>query len=153
MSIEYSIREIESNDYHKGFMNVINVFTTQPSVISFEDFEEHLKRTIKQNAVILVAEHDNTIVGTLKILKEYKLHNNLTLMAHIEDVVVDVKYRNLKVASSLLREALEYTKDCYKVTLSCKPELVPLYEKTGFSQVGITFTLYNATSSAVIPSR
>ncbi len=146
------IREIETNDYHKGYMNVINIFTKNPSNISYEDFEDYLKKTINQNAIILVAEVDNKIVGTLKVLKEYKIHNNLTLMAHIEDVAVDEQFRKLKIATKLLEQALDYTKDCYKTTLSCKQELVPLYEKAGFFQAGIALTLYNLTSSSVIPS-
>ena len=146
------VREIESNDYHKGFMNVINIFTKNPSSISFDDFEEYLRKINNQNAIILVAEVENTIVGTVKVLKEYKLHNNLTIMAHVEDVAVDEKYRNMKIASKLLEKTLDYTKDCYKTTLSCKHELKPLYEKLGFCQTGIALTSYNFMSSSVMPS-
>jgi predicted GNAT family N-acyltransferase len=146
------IREIETNDYHKGFMDVINIFTRKATKVSYEAFDEYLKKTLNQNAIILVAESDNIIIGTLKILKEYKLHNNLTIMAHIEDVVVKDGYRHMKVASNLLEKAQEYTKDCYKTTLSCKTELIPLYETAGFSQAGIALTLYNLISSSVMPS-
>jgi predicted GNAT family N-acyltransferase len=154
MSDQYnvSIREIAIEDYYKGFMDIINIFTRNPLEVSYNGFEEYLKKTLDQNAIILVAEVDNIIIGTLKILKEYKLHNNFTMMAHIEDVVVHEDYRHMKIASSLIEKALEYTKDCYKTTLSCKTELKTLYEKAGFCQAGIALTLYNSISSSVIPS-
>lgn len=149
---QFIIREIETNDYHKGFLDTINTFTRNPTKVSYEAFDEYLKKTLNQNSIILVVEIENVIIGTLKILKEYKLHNNLTIMAHIEDVVVKEGYRHMKVASSLLKKAQEYTKDCYKTTLSCKTELKPLYENVGFSQTGIALTLYNSISSSVMPS-
>lgn len=152
MSNHCIIREISTEDYYKGFMELINVFTKHPKNISYEDFDEYLKKTLHQNSIILVAEMDNVIVGTIKILKEYKLHNNLTMMAHIEDVVVRDGYRHMKVASNLLEKTKEYTKDCYKTTLSCKTELIPLYENVGFSQAGIALTLYSSISSCVMPS-
>lgn len=148
-----SVREITPNDYYKGYMKLINIFTKNPLHVSYEEFDNCLKKISHQNSIILVAEIDNVIVGTLKILKEYKLHNNLSLMAHIEDVVVHNDFRHMKIATGLLEKALEYTKDCYKTVLSCKPELQHLYTKLGFCQTGIAFTLYNSISDSSIPSK
>lgn len=153
MSGNYIIREIEDEDYYKGFMNVVNIFTRHPSEISFADFKEYLKKTINQNAIILVAIDNNVIIGTLKVLKEYKLHNNLNLMGHIEDVAVKEEYRHMKIGSRLIEKALEYTKDCYKVVLSCKTELIPFYSRMKFIHSGNALTLYNVTSSSVKPSK
>jgi glucosamine-phosphate N-acetyltransferase len=153
MSNNYIIREIEDEDYYKGFMNVINIFTRNPIDISYNDFKEYLKKTINQNAIILVAVDNNIVIGTLKILKEYKLHNNLNLMGHIEDVAVKEEYRHMRIGSKLIEKALEYTKDCYKVVLSCKMELVSFYDKMDFIHSGVALTLYNVTSSSVKPSR
>lgn len=152
---DYVIREIEEEDYYKGFMNVINIFTRNPLDITYDDFKEYLKKTINQNAVILVAvDNDNNyIIGTLKVLIEYKLHNNLTLMGHIEDVAVKEEYRHMKIGSKLIEKALEYTKDCYKVVLSCKKELLPFYTEMKFIHSGNALTLYNFTSSSDKPSK
>lgn len=147
------IREIETEDYFKGFMDVVNVFTRNPSEINYNDFEKYLKKVINQNAIILVAVVDENIVGTLKILKEYKLHNNLTLMGHIEDVAVREDYRRMNIGRKLVEKALEYTKDCYKVVLSCKKELIPFYSKSGFIHSGDALTLYNEMSSSSNPSK
>lgn len=153
MSGNYIIREIDDEDYHKGFMNLINIFTKNPLDINYADFKEYLKKTINQNAIILVAIDNNVIIGTLKLLKEYKLHNNLNLMGHIEDVAVKEEYRHMKIGSRLIEKALEYTTDCYKVVLSCKTELVPFYHTMGFAYSGNALTLYNVTSSSVKPSK
>lgn len=138
------IRQIEIDDYNKGFLDVINTFTRHPNTITYEQFKEHLVKTIAQNAIILVAHtQDGHIVGTIKILIEYKLHNNLGKMAHIEDVVVHKDYRKQHIGTQLVEEALKYTKDCYKVVLSCKPELVAFYQRHHFNHSGSTLTLYN----------
>lgn len=153
MNRDYIIREIQTEDYFKGFMNVINIFTRNPSEMSYNDFKQYLKKVINQNAIILVAVVDDNIVGTLKILKEYKLHNNLTLMGHIEDVAVREDYRRMNIGHKLVEKALEYTKDCYKVVLSCKKELIPFYNKSGFIHSGDALTLYNEMSSSSNPSK
>lgn len=148
------IRLIEPNDYYNGFLEVINTFTKTPIKITYEQFVEHLTKAQAQNALVLVAVDDNNkIVGTVKVLIEYKLHNNLAKMAHIEDVAVHPDYRKQRIGTQLVAKALEYTTDCYKVVLSCKPELVNFYESHNFVPSGTTLTLYNATSSAVMPSR
>lgn len=154
MSIDYIIRNIEDKDYYKGFMDVINIFTRHPLEISYDAFKVYLKKTINQNAIILVAlDNNNNIIGTVKVLKEYKLHNNLNVMAHIEDVAVKEEYRHMKIGSKLIEKALEYTKDCYKVVLNCKTDLVPFYSKMRFIHSGDALTLYNLTSSSDNPSK
>lgn len=153
MNNNYIIRHIEDEDYYLGFMNLINIFTKHPLDISYNEFKEYLKKTINQNAIILVAIENNTVIGTMKLLKEYKLHNNLNMMGHIEDVVVKEEYRHRKIGSKLIEKALEYTKDCYKVVLSCKVELEPFYERMKFVHSGSALTLYNLTSSSVNPSK
>lgn len=138
------IRPIKDDDFYNGYMEVINTFTRHPNNITFEQFTEHLAKAINQNAVILVAHtNEGRIIGTVKILIEYKLHNNLTKMAHIEDVAVHKDYRKQHIGTHLVGEALKYTDDCYKVVLSCKPELVPFYERHRFNHSGSTLTLYN----------
>ena len=141
----YNIREIEDDDYYKGFMDVINIFTRNPLHINHDAFKEYLKKIKNQNAVVLVAvdNDNNNIIGTVKVIKEYKLHNNLTLMGHIEDVAVTEECRHMRIGSKLIEKALEYTKDCYKVVLSCKKELVPFYSKMEFIHSGVALTLYN----------
>lgn len=137
------IRPIELNDYYKNYMKVINIFTKNPLTIDFTVFEKQLQNMLNQNAIILVAEYNGMIVGTLKIMKEYKLHNNVSIMAHIEDVAVLEEYRNKNIGTMLIKEALKYTKDCYKVVLSSKLEISYFYQRLGFSETGVALTLYN----------
>lgn len=140
----YVIRELEENDYYAGYLQLVNTFTRHPEEVSFDLFSEHLRKSKAQNSIVLVAEYNNKMIGTLKVLKEYKLHNNLTMMAHIEDVVVSPSHRKMNVGTTLLQKALEYTTDCYKVVLSCKEELIPFYSKAGFAPTSSTLTLYNS---------
>lgn len=138
------IRPIKEDDFYNGYMDVINTFTRHPVDITFEQFKDHLAKAINQNAVILVAHTDEgRIIGSVKVLIEYKLHNNLAKMAHIEDVAVHKDYRKQHIGTQLVAEALTYTNECYKVVLSCKPDLMPFYERHHFNHCGNTLTLYN----------
>jgi glucosamine-phosphate N-acetyltransferase len=142
-----NVREIDNDDFYKGFMDVINVFTRRPKDITYDEFVDHLTKVKNQNTITLVVESDGKIVGTAKVVIEYKLHNNLAKMAHIEDVAVHPEYRHKQIGQQLIKKALEYTLDCYKVVLSCKESLFPFYELQGFLHSGIALTLYNNISS------
>ena len=53
----------------------------------------------------------------------------------IENVFVKEEFRNQGVASSLIKEAIETSKQkgFYKITLTCSEDLAPMYTKMGFT--------------------
>ena len=53
---------------------------------------------------------------------------------HLEDVWVSAEHRGLGLATVLVSEVASWAKEnsLYKLTLTCRPDLVVLYEKTGF---------------------
>ena len=138
------IRFLEENDYNKGFLELINVFTRNPTIISFQDFSSAYERIQQQGGRIYVIEQDNRIVSTLKLFFEQKLHNNLAFVGHIEDVATHVEYRGQGLASSLIRHAIEEAKQkgCYKIILCANENNHPFYTGLGFQKKGTEFCIY-----------
>ena len=71
------IRLLEKKDKDE-YLELINVFTREPQEITREDFEKWYDLSFEQNALIYVLLKRDKIVGTGKLLLEYKFNNNLT---------------------------------------------------------------------------
>ena len=136
------IRELVYSDYYKGYMDLINIFTRNPILISYEQF---CKGVDTQNNYVYVVEEDGIIVGSIKVFIDYKLHNNLRAVAHIEDLVVHQTYRKRGFGMLLIDYAKEISKrhNCYKTVLACNAENVEFYKKRGFIEKGVEMTIYN----------
>jgi len=141
---ELIIRPIEYNDYHKGFMSIINTFTRYPEDKSYEDFCKILDRIKLQNSYIFVIEQNGIIISSIKCLIEQKLHNNFKSVMHLEDIVTHKDYRKQGFARKLINYAIEFagTNNCYKVILCSNPENSNFYLNTGFILKGNEFTKY-----------
>ena len=138
------IRLMEEADYHRGFMDLINVFTRTPTHISYEEFCKAYTDIKQQNGVIFVAVKDDTMIGTIKLLIERKLHNNLRSVGHIEDLTTHPDFRNMGTASQLIQVATDYCKsvNCYKIVLTCNKEYTDFYVKRGFIIKGTEMSSY-----------
>jgi predicted GNAT family N-acyltransferase len=138
------IRHIESNDYFKGYLDLINVFTREPVVKTFEEFKDVLSKIYSQNSEIYVIEKNDKIISSIHLLYEYKVHNNFKLVCHIEDVVTDTEYRNQGYASILLKYAVQKAeeKKCYKIVLSSNENNKQFYINNGFLLKGVELCKY-----------
>jgi glucosamine-phosphate N-acetyltransferase len=65
-------------------------------------------------------------------------------VGHIQDVVVDIAHRGEQLGSALLDSLIDYARDkqCYKIVLEAKEEIMPFYQKNGFSKSGASLSLY-----------
>jgi predicted GNAT family N-acyltransferase len=138
------IRSIEPDDYFKGYMDLINVFTKCPEEIQFHQFKDMLSKIRSQNSEIYVLEEDSKLIATIHVLYEYKLHNNLKPVCHIEDIVTDKNYRKQGHASTLIRFALQKAceNNCYKVVLCTNEDNKDFYVKNGFIVKGSELCKY-----------
>jgi glucosamine-phosphate N-acetyltransferase len=110
---------------------------------SFNDFVKNLNN----NHIIFVIEDliNNTIIGTVTILKEQKLIHNLGVVIHVEDLVIHKDYRKQGFANKLLELCKEEAikSGSYKIILDCSNELEVFYNKQGFEKKNIQMSLYN----------
>jgi len=137
------IRLLEKKDKDE-YLELINVFTREPKEITKEDFEKWYDLSFGQNALIYVLLQEDKIIGTGKLLLEYKFNNNLTVSGHVEDIVVNSDYRGFGLGSVIVKYLINIGKEkrCYKIILSCNDKYLGFYEKCGFMRKGNEMCIY-----------
>jgi glucosamine-phosphate N-acetyltransferase len=82
------------------------------------------------------------VIGFASILFEIKVRGGI--MGHIEDVVVDVNYRNLGVGRFLINELINVAKikKCYKISLECRENKIQFYKHVGFDNTGYSMNYF-----------
>lgn len=135
------IRRLVASDYYKGYLELLNQLTFTNLGTSYLDF---LNQLTLVNTEIFVIEMDDKIVATGSILIEKKFIRNFKSVGHIEDIVVDEKYRGNGLGKQIINYLTQYAKDnnCYKIILDCSPENVDFYTKCGYSDKGVCMALY-----------
>jgi len=133
---QVKIRQIQENDLFQGFLESLD------SLRRASDLEENNAKLIlkkirsNQNHVIMVADLDGQIVGSITLLIEPKFIHQGGLVGHIEDVVVRSELQGKGIGEQLVNAALEHAKNhgCYKTILDCDDNVKPFYEKIGFKR-------------------
>jgi glucosamine-phosphate N-acetyltransferase len=81
--------------------------------------------------------------GAATVFYETKLAHGCKKVGHIEDLVVLPESRRMGIARALLfRIRQQSAKECYKVILDCREELVPFYESCSLVRHGSQMSYY-----------
>tara|TARA_B110000285_G_C15109039_1_gene609888 strand:+ start:178 stop:651 length:474 start_codon:yes stop_codon:yes gene_type:complete len=144
----FVIRPLIYNDYNKNYLFLLQQLTQlDPEQINNDIFNHFVDSLNPKHTVVVVENTDtNKIVGTITSLIEHKIIHNMGFVCHIEDVVVDEKYRGYGLGKLLLESAIQYAKEnkCYKTILDCSDNNVGFYEKNGgFEVKGRCMALYH----------
>jgi glucosamine-phosphate N-acetyltransferase len=140
-----NIRELEVDDFHKGFLDVLESFGgSSDRKISFDQFKSHFKKVVDKKNLVYVVEDDEIIVGCGTILVEHKFHNGFCSCAHIEDIAVSPSFRNKKIGSRILDflTTIALQNKCYKITLATALENISFYQKNGFDKRGCVLEMF-----------
>ena len=133
---QVKIRQIQENDLFQGFLESLDSLR-KASDLEEDDAKLVLKKIrSNQNHVVMVADSDGQIVGSITLLIEPKFIHQGGLVGHIEDVVVRSGLQGKGIGEQLVNAALEYAKNhgCYKTILYCDYNVKPFYEKIGFKR-------------------
>jgi glucosamine-phosphate N-acetyltransferase len=139
---EYKISELSKNDYHLGFLELLEQLTSvDAKSISYDEFNDHFDK-IKSN--IFVVKYNEKIIATASLLIEPKFIHRLSSVGHIEDVVIDKNYRNNGLGKLLINHCVNYAKQngCYKIILNCSSSNIGFYEKCGFINNNVEMAMY-----------
>lgn len=130
--MELIIRKLEKNDFI-DYIKLINQLRPIGEDVSYEKYIE-IYNNIFTNNVIFVAEYNKKLVGSITLLIEQKFIHNFSKYGRIEDVVVDLNYRNQNIGKKLVEHVIEFGKkeQFFKITLTCKQNLAYFYEKNNF---------------------
>lgn len=115
---------------------------TQVGNININSFKKFLDN-LPSNHIIYVILYENNIAGMGTILIENKIIHNFGKVGHIEDVVIDKKFRGLGLGKELINFLVNKGKKlgCYKIILDCNDKNVGFYNKCGFKREENTMTL------------
>lgn len=144
----FVIRPLIYNDYNKNYLFLLKQLTQlDPEQINNDVFNHFVDSLNPKHTIVVVENMDtNKIVGTITTMIEHKIIHNMGFVCHIEDVVVDEKYRGYGLGKLLLETAIQYAKEnkCYKTILDCSDNNVGFYEKNGVFEVkGRCMALYH----------
>ena len=142
------LRNITISDYDKGYLNLLKQLThIEPDKICQNDFNNFINSLNKNHQILVIENTDtDTIIGTITVLIEQKIIHNMGLVCHIEDIVVNDKFRGFGIGKILLETALDYaiSEKCYKTILDCAEENVGFYAKNGlFTVKGKQMAVYH----------
>ena len=138
-----TINEIrDTNANYNEILQLLSQLTTTPDMTN-EDFS-HIIQTLTNNQFIFIMSENNRPVAMISLLIEQKIIHKGGKVAHIEDVVVDKNHRGKGYASKLIKHVTTIAKlyNCYKCILNCTNEVIPVYEKNGFSVKTNGMSLY-----------
>ena len=137
-----SFRDITANDY-KQIIKILNQLS--PINSSNQDKFIFLLSNLTTNHKIICCEYkdlesnETKIIGMGTLLFEPKIIHDFNIVSHIEDVVVDAKYRNLHVGKHIITHLIKLSKEkkVYKIILNCNKSNITFYEKCGFHKHGV----------------
>jgi len=128
-------RLLSIDDYHKGYLNLLN-YLTDTQAMSESQFQEIFEKIQHQ---IWVIEDQGKIIASATLLIEDKFIHGGSRVGHIEDVVVDPEYRGHQLGRLILDHLKTQAQQhgCYKLILDCHPNVSGFYIKLGFHESGV----------------
>lgn len=139
----YKIKEVNNPSMHniKQYIDILSQLTKTGSldVNKVNDFLS------KNKEIYWISNENNDVIGTGTMFIENKVIHNFGKVAHIEDVVIDNKYRGKGLGKILINFLTEkaITEKCYKIILDCNEKNKIFYEKCGFKSNGYNMSIYN----------
>ncbi|KAI9141156.1 acyl-CoA N-acyltransferase [Paraphysoderma sedebokerense] len=143
----YLIRSLDLSDYEKGFLDCLSHLTVvgEISRAQFVDRFAYLKLHSHEYFVIVIEDVNNKrIAAAGTVLVERKFIRQCGLVGHIEDIVVNEKYRGLQFGRYIIDmlKHIGQAVGCYKIILDCAEKNVKFYEKCGFERKEVEMVWY-----------
>jgi GNAT superfamily N-acetyltransferase len=133
-----NLKNIINKLSQKNIIDIINLLS-QLSTVYNDDYQRdymitHFKENIKlfsSNINIFIGFIDDDIIALGTLFIEQKIIHDFGKVAHIEDIVINDKFRGMGIGKQLLEFLNTEARNigCYKSILNCKDELIPFYNK------------------------
>ena len=135
-----NFRLLEKEDYNRGYLDLLKQLTVIGN-ISNEKFNDILD---KIKSEIWIIEDNNKIIASASLFLEQKIIHECGVVGHLEDVVIDEKYRSIGLGKFIICKMVNIAKEkgCYKLIGDCKPELVEFYKKNRFESNSVQISIY-----------
>lgn len=138
-------REMQEADLWNGFLKSLDSLKQASDIEKSKAKEIFEKINANPDHIIIVAEIDGKIVGSVTLLIESKFIHDGGIVGHIEDVVVNKEYQGQKIGEKIMNYTIKVAKNhgCYKTILNCTDDVKAFYEKLGFKKVANELRLDN----------
>ena len=136
------IRRLTAYDYKK-FFPLINEF--RETSFSEKEFKYTFLDMNSFTHQVWVLEENDEFIAAGTIIFEKKFIHNLSIVAHIEDIIVKESHRRKGYGKTLVTHLINTSKEftsCYKISLNCSDEYIPFYEECGLEKKGNQMCLY-----------
>ena len=139
----YNLKDILFEIDPIQIFNLLKQLTESPQIES-ETVYKIVTELPSNHNIFVILNEQKKLVGMTSIIIESKLIHGGKPVGHIEDLVVDSKYRGLGMGKRLIEFCKTYAKQkkCYKVILDCADETRKFYEKNGFTHKNCGMSLY-----------
>ncbi|ELA46794.1 hypothetical protein VCUG_01694 [Vavraia culicis subsp. floridensis] len=143
----FYVRELQEEDFENNFPEVLAGLTTLGQID--KQAALNLYRTLKKKEdyrIFVVLKKDcNRVLGCATIFFEYKFIHGLSVVGHVEDVVVEEEHRGHGLGKMLVSRLVDESKKkgCYKTILACAERNVNFYMKIGFEAKEKEMVLYH----------
>ena len=134
----FTLRNIEYDDFGKGYMDLMFEFTNYDYPITKENFINFIDTQKNYKTIVIHSEIEKRIIGAGTIIIVHKIHNNP--IGQIEDVIISEKYRKNGFGKQIIEKLIDIGKNeckCYKIILNCLEKNIKFYENCGFTNVGV----------------
>ena len=130
--MSYIFRNLMKSDYEQ-FVELMKEFR-HCHEISKDEFDEFYDKTFKNNIIFVLETNKKKLVASTKLVIDTKLFYHFATYGFIEDVIVKKEYMRQKIGKIIINNVVNYCKynNFYKITLTCKENLIPFYEKNNF---------------------
>lgn len=138
----FILRNIEYDDFNKGYMDLMYEFTNYNYPITKEEFVNFIDRYDNYRIVVIYSEIEKRIIGAGTIIIVRKIHNNP--IGQIEDVIISEKYRKNGLGKQIIEKLIDIGKNefkCYKIILNCLEKNIKFYKNCGFFEIGVEMKL------------
>jgi len=133
------VRKLQNEDYEK-YVSLLSQLTDVGNITKkiFCDRLEIINKNPNLYIMVIVDNYNNELISAGTIYIEPKFIHECSKIGHIEDIVVNNKYRGQNYGKHIIRLLLDIAKreNCYKVTLACKEKNIGFYNKCGFKLEG-----------------
>ena len=140
----YTIRTITRYEYSwitSKMMHTLFSQLTESTLLSDKEFEKWYTEVQMNPCFTLFGitksqtEYSNPIlVGLGTLWTQPKYYRNKGTSAHIEDIIIDKKYRQQGLGKKLIKYIIDTAieKGCYKIQLHCTEKMKSFYEQLEF---------------------
>ena len=137
---EIYFRKIQKNDLNEVFVLLNQLKQMDISSINYDKAWDNFINNTSSNSV--VGLFNDKIIAYGSLVVENKVRGEVA--GHIEDIVVDSDVRGKMIGVALIKELIKIAneKDCYRITLFCKENLVNFYARNGFEVNNVVMKKY-----------